>query len=68
MADTVSAKQVVEACETTPRVLQFLRASKDYQAVGSGGRYTFAPKDVATIKTRFVAWVAEREARSQGPC
>lgn len=61
--ETVSTKAAAEACETTPRLLrQFLRASKDYTAVGSGGRYAFETGDLPTLKTRFVAWVAEREA------
>lgn len=63
MSDTVTTKAAAEACETTPRLLrQFLRASKDYTAVGSGGRYAFEAGDLPTLKTRFVAWVAEREA------
>lgn len=61
--ETVSTKAAAEACETTPRLLrQFLRASKDYTAVGSGGRYAFEAADLPTLKTRFVAWLAEREA------
>jgi len=40
----------------------FLRASDDYQAVGSGARYAFTAKDVPTLKGRFAKWQAEREA------
>lgn len=63
MSDTISSKAAAEACDTTPRVLrQFLRASKDYEAVGSGGRYAFTEDDLPELKTRFAAWLAEREA------
>lgn len=66
MSETVTTKAAAEACETTPRLLrQFLRASKDYEAVGSGGRYAFEAGDLPTLKTRFVAWVAEREAAAK---
>ena len=41
---------------------QFLRASKDYESVGSGGRYAFTEDDLPELKTRFAAWLAEREA------
>lgn len=63
MSETVATKAAAEACETTPRVLrQFLRASKDYESVGSGGRYAFTEDDLPELKTRFAAWLAEREA------
>jgi hypothetical protein len=66
MSETVPTKAAAEACETTPRLLrQFLRASTDYQAVGSGGRYAFEADDLPLLKTRFTAWVAEREAAAQ---
>lgn len=66
MSETVPTKAAAEACETTPRLLrQFLRASTDYQAVGSGGRYAFEADDLPMLKTRFTAWVAEREAAAQ---
>jgi hypothetical protein len=63
MSETIATKAAAEACDTTPRVLrQFLRASKDYEAVGSGGRYAFTENDLPELKTRFAAWLAEREA------
>lgn len=66
MSETVTTKAAAEACETTPRLLrQFLRASKDYTAVGSGGRYAFEADDLPTLKTRFNVWVAEREAAAK---
>ena len=66
MSETIATKAAAEACETTPRLLrQFLRASNDYQAVGSGGRYAFEADDLPTLKTRFDAWVAEREAAAK---
>ena len=66
MSETIATKAAAEHCETTPRVLrQFLRASKDYEAVGSGGRYAFTEDDLPELKTRFDAWVAEREAAAK---
>lgn len=66
MSDTIATKAAAEHCSTTPRVLrQFLRASKDYEAVGSGGRYAFTEDDLPELKTRFDAWVAEREAAAK---
>ena len=63
MSETVATKAAAEACETTPRVLrQFLRASKNYESVGSGGRYAFTEGDLPELKTHFAAWLAEREA------
>lgn len=44
---------------------QFLRASNDYEAVGSGGRYTFEADELPTMKTRFDAWLAQREAAAK---
>ncbi|MGH3569837.1 MAG: hypothetical protein ACRDRH_28260 [Pseudonocardia sp.] len=39
MTETVTTKAAAKASDTTPRLLrQFLRASTDYEAVGSGGR------------------------------
>ena len=55
MSDTIATKAAAEACETTPRVLrQFLRASKNYESVGSGGRYAFTEDDLPELKTCFV--------------
>src|SRR4051795_1950296 len=66
MSDTIPTKAAAEACDTTPRVLRpFLRASKDYEAVGSGGRYAFTEDDLPELKTRFAAWLAEREAAAK---
>lgn len=66
MSETIATKAAAEACDTTPRQLrQFLRASKDYEAVGSGGRYAFEADDLPELKTRFQAWVAEREAAAK---
>ena len=61
--ETVPTKAAAEACGTTPRTLRvFLRASKDYEAVGSGSRYAFTEADLPELKTRFAAWVAARDA------
>lgn len=62
-ADTLTTRQVAEALGTDPKTLRvFLRASDDYQAVGAGSRYSFTPKDVGPMKTRFAKWTKEREA------
>jgi hypothetical protein len=61
--DALSTKQIAEALGTTPRELRvFLRASDDYNAVGSGKRYAFETKDVGPMKTRFETW---RKARDE---
>lgn len=63
MSETVATKAAAEACGTAPRTLRvFLRASKDYESVGSGGRYAFTEDDLPGLKTRFDAWAKEREA------
>jgi hypothetical protein len=60
---TLSTKDVAERVGTDPKTLRvFLRASSDYEAPGSGARYSFTAKDVPTMKTRFAKWQAEREA------
>ena len=53
------------ATHYTPPLRQFLRASNDYEAVGSGGRYTFEADELPTMKTRFDAWLAQREAAAK---
>ncbi|GAA1203255.1 hypothetical protein [Pseudonocardia alaniniphila] len=66
MSETVPTKAAAEACDTTPKTLrQFLRASKDYQNAGAGGRYAFEASQLPTLKKRFNAWVAEREAAAK---
>ena len=66
MSETIATKAAAEHCETTPRVLRlFLRASKDYEAVGSGGRYAFTEDDLPELRTRFTAWLTEREATAR---
>ncbi|WP_094361413.1 hypothetical protein [Mycobacterium marinum] len=60
---TLSTKDVAEKVGTDPKTLRvFLRASTDYQAVGSGSRYAFSTKDVPTLKGRFAKWLGERAA------
>ncbi|WP_124712548.1 hypothetical protein [Mycolicibacterium nivoides] len=62
-APALSTKDVADKVGTDPKTLRiFLRASDDYEAVGSGSRYSFTAKDVPTLKTRFNKWQAEREA------
>ncbi|BBZ37090.1 hypothetical protein [Mycobacterium conspicuum] len=59
--EALSTKDVAEKVGTDPKTLRvFLRASDDYQAVGSGSRYSFISKDVPTLKARFAKWAAER--------
>jgi hypothetical protein len=66
--DALTAKKMAEAIGTTPRELRmFLRASDDYEAVGSGGRYLFADNDVPLMKTRFDTW-RKGSGRGEGCC
>lgn len=59
---TLTTREVADKVGTDPKTLRvFLRASKDYEAVGSGSRYAFTAKDVAPMKARFAKWLAERE-------
>ncbi|ULE34364.1 hypothetical protein [Mycobacterium sp. IDR2000157661] len=61
--DTLTTRQVADKVGTDPKTLRtFLRASKDYEAVGSGSRYEFTAKDVGPMKAKFAKWVKEREA------
>lgn len=61
--NTLTTKAVAERLGTDSKTLRvFLRASTDYEAVGSGSRYSFTAKDVAPMKAKFTRWVAEREA------
>lgn len=63
---TLTTREVAEKVGTDPKTLRvFLRASKDYEAVGSGSRYAFTAKDVAPMKAKFTAWVADREAKTK---
>lgn len=59
---TLTTREVAEKVGTDPKTLRvFLRASKDYEAVGSGSRYAFTAKDVAPMKAKFAKWADERE-------
>lgn len=58
-----STRDIAEKIGTDAKTLRvFLRASDDYEAVGSGSRYAFTNKDVPTLKARFTKWQVEREA------
>ncbi|AHC28064.1 MULTISPECIES: hypothetical protein [Mycobacteriaceae] len=60
---TLTTREVAETVGTGPKTLSvFLRASKDYEVVGSGSRYAFTAKDITPMKKRFAKWLAEREA------
>lgn len=57
----MNTRQAAEAMGTTPKILrQFLRADKRYANVGSSGRYTFTPRQVAGMKKHFAEWVGGR--------
>lgn len=59
---TLTTREVADKVGTDPKTLRmFLRASNDYEAVGSGSRYSFTAKDVAPMKAKFTKWAAERE-------
>ncbi|GJN97020.1 hypothetical protein NJB18091_23830 [Mycobacterium marinum] len=61
--EALTTRQVADKIGTDPKTLRtFLRASNDYEAVGSGSRYEFTNKDVAPMKTRFAKWEKERAA------
>ncbi len=58
---TLTTREVADKVGTDPKTLRmFLRASNDYEAVGSGSRYAFTAKDVAPMKARFAKWEKER--------
>lgn len=62
----LSTKDVAEKFDTDAKTLRvFLRSIA--HAKNAEGRYSFTPKDVATLKTRFTKWVAEREATKAEP-
>ena len=54
---------------TTPRTLRvFLRsAHSTFEAVGSGARYDFTEREIATLKTRFAAWQKAGKPRPAAP-
>jgi hypothetical protein len=59
----ITTREAAEKVGTDARTLRiFLRASTDYEAVGSGSRYSFTAKDIPTLKTRFAKWSKDREA------
>lgn len=62
-APILSTKDVADKVGTDAKTLRvFLRASKEYEAVGSGARYSFTSKDVPALKSRFAKWLEERQA------
>ncbi|MBF6361116.1 hypothetical protein IU447_13430 [Nocardia farcinica] len=75
MTTSAAKKTTAKSAETLPpsrsqrrsrptrrRCGVFLRASDDYEVVGSGARYSFTTKNVGPMKTRFMKWTKEREA------
>lgn len=64
MSTPLSTKAVAETLSTEPRTLRrFLRDDPTYRNAGSGGRYEFTDRDIATLKKRFAAWQRGVEAR-----
>lgn len=62
----MTTREAAEKVGTDPKVLRmFLRASTDYEAVGSGSRYSFTAKEIPTLKSRFVKWEKERAAKAE---
>jgi hypothetical protein len=59
----LTTREVADKIGTDPKTLRsFLRASSDYEAVGSGSRYGFTAKDVPALKTKFTKWTKDRAA------
>lgn len=62
----ITTREAAEKVGTDARTLRiFLRASTDYEAVGSGSRYSFTAKEIPTLKSRFAKWEKERAAAKQ---
>lgn len=65
-AAPITTREAADKVGTDPKTLRvFLRASTDYEAVGSGSRYSFTAKDIPTLKSRFNKWEKERAAAKQ---
>lgn len=61
---SLTTKAVAEFLATEPRTLRrFLRDDPTYRNAGSGGRYVFTNRDLATLKKRFTAWLAGVDAK-----
>lgn len=58
----LTTREVANKIGTDPKALRsFLRTSSDYEAMGSGSRYAFTAEDIAPMKAKFTAWLAQRE-------
>lgn len=70
MATTLSAKEVAERFETTPRTLRkFLRKDAEQNGTkealpGKGSRYSFQAKDLKSLRKRLDVWM-ESKAQSE---
>lgn len=61
MPNMLSAKEVAQKLDTTPRTLRkFLRSDEKVESPGKGGRYALAATQVNALKKRFDAWSAQR--------
>ncbi len=61
MAKTLTAKEVAQKLDTTPRTLRkFLRSDDKVNSPGKGGRYALPATQVNSLKRRFDAWSAQR--------
>jgi hypothetical protein len=61
----MDSRAVADALGTDPKTLRrFLREpSTSFTPVGSGGRYSFTPEDVETLRAEFTPWAARQAAR-----
>lgn len=61
MATMLTAKEIAQKLETTPRTLRkFLRSDEKVESPGKGGRYSIQANQVTALKRRFDAWVAAK--------
>lgn len=65
----MNTREMAEAVGTDPKTLRaFLRASDDYNNVGSGAQYKFTKSQIRPMKKKFDAWLAARdEAKNNRP-
>lgn len=60
---TYDSKAAADQLGIEPRVLrQFLRATPEWNNVGSGGRYSFTEANIATLTRQVPKWLESRAA------
>lgn len=68
---TLNTTELATEFETTPRELRkFLRsdaADHDAETPGKGARYSIERREVRSLKKRFDAWTAARNADDDAP-